>query len=127
MCDADCELFIKPCTQAEVDFYESAAQQHPDFAAIMPTYIGTLTLTETTDEAQIHAQIPSLVEQADIPAHLKEEIQSHLHLEDREVIPAPKQPVTKKVKTTKEGSSDAKTWVPSKKLAKDRAVVLENA
>ena len=127
MCDADGELFIKPCTQAEVDFYESAAQQHPDFAAIMPTYIGTLALTETTDEAQIHAQIPSLVEQADIPAHLKEEIQSHLHLEDREVIPAPKQPVTKKVKTTKEGSSDAKTWVPSKKLATDRAVVLENA
>ena len=86
MCDADGELFIKPCTQAEVDFYQSAAQGHPEFAAIMPTYIGMLELTDTTDEAHIHAQIPSLVEQADIPAHLKEEIQSHLHLEDREVM-----------------------------------------
>lgn len=132
MCDADGELFIKPCTQAEVDFYQSAAQGHPEFAAIMPTYIGMLELTDTTDEAHIHAQIPSLVEQADIPAHLKEEIQSHLHLEDREVIPAPKQPslkppAAKKAKTTKEGPSDTTTWVPSKKLATDRAVVLENA
>lgn len=115
MCDADGELFIKPCTEAEVNFYESANQSHPDFAAIMPTYIGTLSLTDTTDEAQIHAQIPGLVEHADIPAHLKEEIQSHLHLDER---PA----VAKKPKET-----DAATWVPTRKLSTDRAVVLDNA
>lgn len=125
MCDADGELFIKPCTQAEVDFYESAVHSHPDFAAIMPTYIGTLALTETTDEAQIHAQIPSLVEHADIPAHLKEEIQSHLHLDERPVLSH--EPVAKKQKATDQEANDPAKWVPTRKLTTDRAVVLDNA
>lgn len=119
MCDADGELFIKPCTQAEVDFYESAHQSHPDFAAIMPTYIGTLALTETTNQAEIRAQIPDLVEHADIPAHLKEEIQSHLHLDKRRAIEASssKKPVVDNV------------WVPNRtrRITTDRAVVLDNA
>lgn len=138
MCDAEGELFIKPCTQAEVDFYQEAASEHPDFAEIMPTYIGMLTLTETTDEAQIHAQIPDLVERADIPAHLKEEIQSHLHLDERPVIPAEPlgaEPATKKHKATNEeavdvskrGAVDPAKWVPTRKLTTDRAVVLDNA
>ncbi|KAI4866816.1 inositol polyphosphate multikinase [Hypoxylon rubiginosum] len=121
MCDADGELFIKPCTQSEVEFYESAHMLHPDFAELMPLYIGTLSLNESTDQASIHAQIPGLVEHADIPFSLKEEIQSHLHLDDRTpVLEAP---------TEKEILSDDIKWIPNKarKITTDRAVVLENA
>ncbi|KAI0831015.1 inositol polyphosphate multikinase [Hypoxylon sp. FL0890] len=121
MCDADGELFIKPCTQSEVEFYESAHALHPDFAELMPLYIGTLSLNESTDEATIHAQIPGLVEHADIPFSIKEEIQSHLHLEDR--TPLVEAPVEKEI------ISDNVKWIPNKarKITTDRAVVLENA
>ncbi|KAI0900192.1 inositol polyphosphate multikinase [Annulohypoxylon nitens] len=121
MCDADGELFIKPCTLSEVEFYESAHAEHPDFADLMPMYIGTLSLNNSTDQAAIHAQIPDLVEHADIPPEVKEEIQSHLHLEDRS--PVTESPIEKPV------ISDNVKWIPNKtrKIATDRAVVLENA
>lgn len=121
MCDADGELFIKPCTQSEVDFYESAHLLHPEFAELMPLYIGTLSLNDSTDQAEIHAQIPSLVEHADIPFSIKEEIQSHLHLDNR--TPIVEAPVEKEI------ISDNVKWIPNKtrKITTDRAVVLENA
>lgn len=43
MSDADGLLVIKPCKQIEIDFYQSAAASHPDFAAFMPTFMGSLT------------------------------------------------------------------------------------
>lgn len=43
-------LFIKPCTPAEVSFYESALASHPDFAAFMPTFMGTLKLGDPSKE-----------------------------------------------------------------------------
>ncbi|KAI1093021.1 inositol polyphosphate multikinase [Rostrohypoxylon terebratum] len=121
MCDADGELFIKPCTLSEVEFYESARVEHPDFADLMPMYIGTLSLNNSTDQAAIHAQIPDLVEHADIPPEVKEEIQSHLHLEERS--PGIESPIEKPV------IPDNVKWIPNKtrKIATDRAVVLENA
>ncbi|KAI5868372.1 inositol polyphosphate multikinase [Durotheca rogersii] len=122
MCDADGELFIKPCTQSEVEFYESAHALHPDFAELMPLYIGTLSLGEDVDQATIHAQIPGLVEHADIPSSIKEEIQSHLHLEDRKVVIEP-------LAGKKKNAAVDRDSVPSKvrKITTDRAVVLENA
>lgn len=46
LCDVDGELFIKPCTPAEIAFYESSFASHPEFAEFMPTFLGTLTLDE---------------------------------------------------------------------------------
>ena len=43
--DVNRELFIKPCTPAEIAFYESSIAEHPDFAMFMPTYMGNLTLS----------------------------------------------------------------------------------
>lgn len=43
-------LVIKPCTAAEIAFYESAAQ-HEAFQSHMPTLIGTLTPSEQTGSA----------------------------------------------------------------------------
>jgi len=39
-------LIIKPCTQAEIDFYAHAYHSQPAFAAWMPTYMGQLTLNK---------------------------------------------------------------------------------
>lgn len=44
LCDVDGELFIKPCTQTEIAFYETSVAAHPEFAEFMPTFLGTLTL-----------------------------------------------------------------------------------
>ena len=47
----DGTLLIKPCTQAEIDFYESA-KAHPAFQAHMPTYMGSLSLGDSNIQAQ---------------------------------------------------------------------------
>jgi inositol-polyphosphate multikinase len=45
-------LIIKPCTQAEIDFYALATQTQPLFAQWMPTYMGQLTLNKPGNEEQ---------------------------------------------------------------------------
>lgn len=117
MCDADGELFIKPCTQAEIDFYSSAYANHPDFADLMPLFYGSLTLTENTTEQMIHAAIPAIVENANVPAAIKEEVQSHLHLDQRPRVPELQRAAT-------DGD-----WFPNKsrQIKTDRAVVLHNS
>lgn len=39
-------LIIKPCTQAEIEFYAKANETQPVFAQWMPTYMGQLTLNK---------------------------------------------------------------------------------
>ncbi|KIX08402.1 uncharacterized protein Z518_03058 [Rhinocladiella mackenziei CBS 650.93] len=46
--NASGSLIIKPCTQSEIDFYESA-KDHPLFQAHMPTFIGSLCEHEDQD------------------------------------------------------------------------------
>ncbi|KAK6066877.1 inositol polyphosphate kinase [Seiridium cupressi] len=121
LCDADGELFIKPCTKSEIEFYESAHALHPDFADLMPLYYGSLSLTENTTEQMIHAAIPAIVENADIPAAIKEEVQSHLHLDER--------PVLAPIPELQRAATDGVTWIPNKsrKITTDRAIVLHNS
>lgn len=38
-------LVVKPCTRAEVNFYESVTASHPDLAPHLPTFLGTLSLS----------------------------------------------------------------------------------
>lgn len=45
--DPSGELIIKPCTANEIAFYESARLSHPDLAAYMPTFMGTLQLSSS--------------------------------------------------------------------------------
>lgn len=117
MCDADGELFIKPCTQAEINFYATSQADHPDFADLMPLFYGSLTLTENTTEQMIHAAIPAIVENANVPAAIKEEVQSHLHLDKRPTVPELHRAAT-------DGA-----WIPNKsrQIKTDRAVVLHNS
>ncbi|KAL1597988.1 hypothetical protein SLS60_008476 [Paraconiothyrium brasiliense] len=49
-------VVVKPCTQAEISFYESIAASHPDLAPHLPTFMGTLSLsanqsTSTAEES----------------------------------------------------------------------------
>ncbi|KAF2672359.1 SAICAR synthase-like protein [Microthyrium microscopicum] len=47
-------LFVKPCTAEEIAFYETANASYSDLVAFMPTYMGTLTLSNPT-EAELQA------------------------------------------------------------------------
>ena len=51
---ADGTLLIKPCTKAEIDFYESA-KDHPAFQAHMPVYMGHLS--QASPELQSQASL----------------------------------------------------------------------
>ncbi|TDZ61778.1 Inositol polyphosphate multikinase [Colletotrichum trifolii] len=107
MCDADGELFIKPCTLAEVEFYNSANENHPEFAELMPLYMGTLQLNDSAELSSIEDGVAGPV-----------------------ASDAAKEELTQAVT----GQSSAEThekgkWVQnkSKKIKTDQAVVLENS
>ncbi|KAH7116066.1 inositol polyphosphate kinase-domain-containing protein [Dendryphion nanum] len=38
-------VVVKPCTQAEIEFYESVTADHPDIARHLPTFMGQLSLS----------------------------------------------------------------------------------
>ncbi|KAI1430285.1 SAICAR synthase-like protein [Xylaria sp. FL1777] len=130
MCDAGGELFVKPCTQAEVEFYESA-KFHPDFAELMPVFCGSLTLLNTSTAASIHQQLPALIDQAEIPKGLKNELRSHL---DPSVIPVAaekasvEEPLAANAPST-EGSAieNKKQEAKTSPIKTDRAIALLNA
>ncbi|EGS21696.1 inositol trisphosphate kinase-like protein [Thermochaetoides thermophila DSM 1495] len=60
--DPDGMLFIKPCTQQEIDFYEKA-REHPDFAELMPEYLGTLSLNPTGLADDLEKQVTNEITQ----------------------------------------------------------------
>lgn len=49
--DPSGDLVIKPCTQAEVTFYELATVSYPDLANFMPRFMGTLQHSASVAEA----------------------------------------------------------------------------
>jgi hypothetical protein len=58
--DINRELFIKPCTQAEIKFYDKSIADHPEFADFMPTFMGTLKLS-SNQTATIEEQGAALI------------------------------------------------------------------
>ncbi|KAK4177114.1 hypothetical protein QBC36DRAFT_185911 [Triangularia setosa] len=123
LCDPEGELFIKPCVQQEIDFYEKAFKDHPAFADLMPEYLGTLVLNDTSDVHDIEEQIPAAVEH--MTQHFKEEAVRMAKQHAADVAAA---------EAVKEAEAQAKakdniSWKPNKsrKIATDKSVVLENA
>ncbi|KAK5733310.1 hypothetical protein LTR17_009799 [Elasticomyces elasticus] len=53
--DPSGELIIKPCTGTEAEFYQQTLQDYPDFAALMPAFMGTLQLGAPAQAADITA------------------------------------------------------------------------
>ena len=72
--DVDGELFIKPCVQQEIDFYEKTFQDHLEFASLMPLYFGTLSLNDATDIESLNEQLPVVSDH--MSQELKEEVVS---------------------------------------------------
>ena len=112
----DGSLVIKPCTQAEIDFYQAAQTNHRALQAHMPEFMGVLALSpDQTAPAdgigpalQVHQEIPSAlavhVPQGWLPSHLTPSS-----------LPSPI-------------SSKRTSWKPSggKMLETSHAIVLEN-
>ncbi|KAH6685787.1 inositol polyphosphate multikinase [Plectosphaerella plurivora] len=118
MCDADGTLFIKPCTQQELDFYNSATADYPDFADLMPGFVGSLLLNDKADLATVEKSLPGL--DPETREELAKAVQAHVAEEASDPEPAPKAPAHK----------DANgAWIPNKtnKIKTDLSVVLENA
>ncbi|RYC63029.1 hypothetical protein CHU98_g3192 [Xylaria longipes] len=130
MCDAGGELFVKPCTQAEVEFYESA-KFHPDFAELMPVFCGSLALLNTTTAASIHQQLPDLIDHAEIPKGLKDELKSHL---DPSMVPAAAETASAKATLATDAPTKEESATENKRqeartgpIKTDRAIALLNA
>lgn len=110
MCTADGELFIKPCTQSEIDFYHSANQRFPEFGDLMPLFLGSLLLTDPA-EVEIDEAVAGVISEAGDIQIVKDQLAAVVA---EQVAQKPK---------------DEITWIPSKgnKIKTDTAVVLENA
>ncbi|RDL30762.1 Kinase [Venustampulla echinocandica] len=65
--DADGELFIKPCTAAEIAFYESSRAYHPEFVEHMPNFLGSLTLDQQQNGTTIEEAGAALIAKHSIP------------------------------------------------------------
>lgn len=51
-------IIVKPCKQAEIDFYQSALS-HPDFQYFIPEFVGTLELNQVAEPKASHSRAPS--------------------------------------------------------------------
>ncbi|TQV92752.1 arginine metabolism regulation protein iii [Cordyceps javanica] len=111
LCDADGELFIKPCTQAEIDFYDSASR-YPEFADIMPSYIGCLKLSDPS-AINLDDAVTGAVSSTGAFQTAKEQIQATVA---EQVSRAP-------------AEANSGSWVPTngKKIKTNMAVALGNA
>ncbi|KAL8719276.1 MAG: hypothetical protein Q9225_003706 [Loekoesia sp. 1 TL-2023] len=99
-------VVIKPCNQAEIDFYHSTTA-HPHFALYIPTFIGTLTLNSDPEAA-------AALTQQTAPTNLPDSSQ---------VVPLSEAP-----KAISHAPIVEKAWTPSNggRITTDLAIVLEN-
>ncbi|KAK0641324.1 hypothetical protein B0T16DRAFT_419653 [Cercophora newfieldiana] len=122
LCDPDGELFIKPCTQQEIEFYETAFKDHTAFAELMPVYLGTLSLNDVTDIESVNEQLPGVADHMSL--HMKEEA---LRMAKDAAAEAAAEAAASGDSTPRE--NDNIRWRPNKnrKIATNKSVVLENA
>ncbi|KXX72984.1 Inositol polyphosphate multikinase [Madurella mycetomatis] len=119
LCDPDGELFIKPCVQQEIDFYETAFKEHPNFAELMPVYLGTLSLNDMTDVSSVNEQLPVVAD------HMSQGMKE----EAIRIAKAAAAEAAAEATTGDPPPSDGVTWKPNnnKRIATNKSVVLENA
>jgi 1D-myo-inositol-tetrakisphosphate 5-kinase/inositol-polyphosphate multikinase len=88
MVDPDGELFIKPCTQKEIDFYNSANQTFPLFADLMPTFYGELSLSDATHADLLEKGLSEIKAQAGHPTYPADALRSPTAAEQANTPPA---------------------------------------
>lgn len=123
LCDTDGELFVKPCTQSEIGFYNSLqSPDHSRMAEIVPLFLGSLALNDATDITSINEQLPVVADH--ISPEVKEQMLELIGGQHKEPTEAAK-PAPKPTPTP----GDNITWIPNgtKKIPTNTAVALENA
>lgn len=103
LADVKGELFIKPCTSTEIDFYQLARQKYKDFVEIMPVFMGTLALSDPTEVTTAVDDIAAITT----------------------VIP---ETIGKSTAAAAPETGDGVTWKPNndKRIKTDQAIVLGN-
>ncbi|OAQ99327.1 hypothetical protein LLEC1_07233, partial [Akanthomyces lecanii] len=114
LCDKDGKLFIKPCTPTEMNFYQSALR-NPEFADIMPRFMGSLVLCDPSD-LKVDDAVTGIISDAGAIQTAKEQIEATVA---EQVSRAP----------SNTAPHNGPPWAPTngKKIKTDTAVVLENA
>ncbi|OAA66767.1 arginine metabolism regulation protein 3 [Niveomyces insectorum RCEF 264] len=137
LCDPEGILFIKPCTQSEIDFYEAARANHPEFADLMPLFMGTLALNDATNVRDITEQLPAVADA--IPAEVKEALAElgHPHAASLGLqgavsvaaMPALMPALVPAAAAPAALVADNEVWIPrgSQSIVTNHAIVLENA
>ena len=97
---------IKPCTAAEIAFYESI-HAHPDFAALLPTFMGTLVVSSPEQVQALREQDPMSINAA---LQAQENAVEKVTLESTAVTPTP----------------DDQSGIYGHRIATRQAIVLEN-
>jgi 1D-myo-inositol-tetrakisphosphate 5-kinase/inositol-polyphosphate multikinase len=111
--DIDGELFIKPCVQQEIDFYETTFQDHLDFASLMPLFFGTLALNDVTDVESLNEQLPGVAD------HMSQGLKEEAILMAKAAVAEA---------ATEQAPVDI-AWKPNKnrRIPTNKSVVLQNA
>lgn len=112
MSDSSGELIVKPCTPAEVVFYEIAISAHPDLAFFMPRFMGTLQFNNAIPAGLITDGVGAGPQIAGLEA---------LHLATATHAPSSSVPGTVASKSVHETGV-----LKGKKLETDLHIVLEN-
>ncbi|KAI4106757.1 MAG: hypothetical protein L6R37_001958 [Teloschistes peruensis] len=104
-------VVIKPCKEAEIDFYQSASS-HPHFAIYIPTFMGTISLSTNADSTSAADADPSKLTHT--ATMIPTAAGSAIPLESPHTIA--QAPVVESA------------WAPSNgaKITTDRAIVLKN-
>ena len=105
--------------QQEIDFYETANRDHPDFAALMPVYIGTISLNDATDVDSLNEQLPGVAD------HMSQGLKEEAVLRAKE---ASAEAAAETAADQADPSADI-AWKPNKnrKIPTNRSVVLQNS
>lgn len=113
--DLDGELFIKPCVQQEIDFYETTFRDHPDFASVMPLFFGTLSLNYATDIDSLNEQLPGVAD------HMSEGLKE-------EAVKMAKEAMADATEIADQDQPVDIAWKPNKnrRIATNKSVVLQN-
>lgn len=110
----DGELFIKPCVQQEIDFYEKTFRDHPEFASVMPLFFGTLSLNDATDVNSLNEQLPAVSD------HMSQGLKE-------EAVKMARDTATEAAAETADEPIDI-AWRPNgnRRIATNKSVVLQN-
>ena len=124
--DSTGDVVVKPCTQAEIDFYEISRAYHPDLAAHMPTYMGTVRLQnpeESIKTGPAIARSPQLSRAPTLPSQpASATIQEFPSLPLQSVISE----TTQTNEKGRENEPDSSIALKGKALETNTAIVLEN-